>query len=251
MHKLKNSILVVDNEPHAHKMLGAILRENGFNTYESFSGKQSLRMFRSAKPDMVMLDLALPDMDGKEVITSIRECSQIPIIIVTARSCDEDIATALNLGANDYICKPFNVGVLLARTNAALRGFAVRETGKPYLINGPLRMNLVRHEVFMNDRQVSLTPKEYNLLRYLMVHCGKMLTHRDILRAIWGTGHINDTAYLRVYIQQIREKIEETPKMPSIIMTKPGVGYYMEHAGTTMARHREAAPLLFPVHAGA
>jgi two-component system KDP operon response regulator KdpE len=228
MHEKKNTILVVDDEPQIQKMLGILLDAENFKIVESTSGKQAIRMCASIKPDLILLDLGLPDMDGKEVIAAIREWSQAPIIALTVRSLDEEIAAALNMGANDYVTKPFNVDVLLARINASLRSGAVRETGEAELRNGSLRMDLVRHEVFVNDALCAFTPKEYDLLRHFMVNRGKMLTHKEILHTVWGAAHGDDTTYLRVYIGQIREKIEENPATPVFIRTEPGIGYRME-----------------------
>ncbi len=228
MHEKKNTILVVDDEPQIQKMLGILLDAENFKIVESTSGKQAVRMCVSIKPDLILLDLGLPDMDGKDVITAIREWSQVPIIVLSVCSLDEEIATALNIGANDYVTKPFNIDVLMARINAALRSSAVREAGEPELCNGGIRIDLVRHEVFLNDNLVAFTPKEYDLLRYFMVNRGKMLTHKEILRAVWGAAHSDDTTYLRVYIGQIREKIESNPSSPSFITTEAGIGYRME-----------------------
>jgi len=228
MHEKKNTILVVDDEPQIQKMLGILLDVENFKIVESVTGKQAIRMCVSTKPDLILLDLGLPDMDGKDVITAIREWSQVPIIILTVRSADEEVAAALNLGANDYVTKPFNIDVLLARINASLRASAVRENGEPELQNGALRMDLVRHEVFMNDVLLPFTPKEYDLLRFFMTNRSKMLTHKEILRAVWGAAHSDDTTYLRVYIGQIREKIEANPAVPIYITTEQGIGYRME-----------------------
>jgi len=230
----KSTILVVDDEPHIHKMLGILLDAEDYKVVESTSGKQAIRMCASVKPELMLLDLGLPDMDGKEVISAVREWSQVPIIILSVSSSDDEITTALNMGANDYVTKPFNVGVLMARINAALRTSAVQETGEPELINGPLRMDLVRHQVFLNGELRAFTPKEYDLLRHFMVNRGKMLTHKEILKKVWGAAHAEDTTYLRVYIGQIREKIEPNPSAPVFITTEPGIGYRMEviaHAG--------------------
>ena len=199
----KNTILVVDDEPHIHKMLGILLDVENFRIAESTSGKQAIRMCASVKPDLMLLDLGLPDMDGKEVISAVREWSQVPIIVLSVSSSDDEITMALNMGANDYVTKPFNIGVLMARINAALRSSAVQETGEPELCNGPLRMDLVRHEVFLHDKLQAFTPKEYDLLRHFMVNRGKMLTHKEILKKVWGAAHAEDTTYLRVYIGQI------------------------------------------------
>ena len=228
MHEKKNSILVVDDEPQIQKMLGILLEAENFKIVESTSGKQAIRMCVSTKPDLILLDLGLPDMDGKNVITAIREWSQVPIIVLSVRSSDEEITAALNMGANDFVTKPFNVDVLLARINASLRTSAVREAGEPELCNGSLRMDLVRHDVFLKDKLLPFTPKEYDLLRYFMVNRGKMLTHKEILKQVWGTAHGDDITYLRVYIGQIREKIEENATLPVFITTEPGIGYRME-----------------------
>ena len=215
MHEKKNTILVVDGEPKIQKMLEVFLDAGNYKIVDSISGKQALRMCASVKPDLILLELRLPDMDGKDIILSV--CSS-----------DEEIVTSLNMGANDYVTKPFNVDVLMARINAALRTSAVQETGEPELCNGPLRMDLVRHEVFLHDKLQAFTPREYDLLRHFMVNRGKMLTHKEILKKVWGAAHAEDTTYLRVYIGQIRVKIEENPAMPLFITTKPGIGYRME-----------------------
>lgn len=228
MHEKKNTILVVDDEPPIQKMLGIMLDVGNYKIVESLTGKQGVRMAASTKPDLILLDLGLPDMNGKEVIAAIREWSQVPIIVLSACSLDEEIITALNIGANDYVTKPFNVDVLLARMNAALRSSAVHEVGEPELCNGAIRMDLVRHEVFVNDAITAFTPKEYDLLHYFMVNRGKMLTHKEILKAVWGAAHVDDTTYLRVYIGQIREKIEADSTHPQFIITEPGIGYRME-----------------------
>jgi len=228
MHEKKSTILIVDDEPHIKKMLSIVLDVENFKIVESSNGKQGIRLCASVRPDLVQLDLGLPDMDGKDVITSIREWSQVPIIVLSVCSLDQEIADALNRGANDYVTKPFNVEVLLARINASLRAAAVRDTGESELCNGTLRMDLVRHEVFVDGKLTPFTPKEYDLLRHFMIHRGKMLTHKDILKSVWGASHAEDTTYLRVYIGQIREKIEAQASQPVFIKTEPGIGYRME-----------------------
>ncbi len=235
MHEKKNTILIVDDEPQIQKMLGILLDAEHFKMVESLSGKQAIRLCASAKPDLILLDLGLPDMDGKAVITAIREWSQVPIIVLSVRAMDEEVAAALNMGANDYVTKPFNVEVLLARINASLRSAAVQETGEAELHNGPLRMDLVRHEVFLYNARVPLTPKEYDLLRFFMVNRGKMLTHKEILKAVWGAAHAEDTTYLRVYIGQIRAKIGDKANDSAFISTEPGIGYRMEVLPATAA----------------
>lgn len=231
MHEKKNTILIVDDEPQIRKMLSIFLDAADFSVEESESGKQAVRMSASIKPDLVLLDLGLPDMDGKDVVAAIRAWSQVPIIILSVRSDDGEVAAALNLGADDYVIKPFSAEVLLARIQANLRKAAVKQAGEPELTNGPLRMDLVRHEVYVNDERTAFTPKEYDLLRYFLVHRGKMLTHKQVLKDVWGPAHGDDTQYLRVYVGQLREKIEEDSSKPTLIVTEPGIGYRMEMVG--------------------
>lgn len=228
MHEKKNVILIVDDESQIRKMLNIYLDASDYKIEESENGRQAIRMCASIKPDLILLDLGLPDIDGKEVIAAIREWSQVPIVVLTVRNDDEEVVAALKMGANDYITKPFNSGVLLARIEANLRKAAVKEAGEPELENGHIRMDLVRHEVYMRGEKLSLTPKEYDLLRYFIINRGKMLTHKQILREVWGPAHSEDTQYLRVYIGQLREKIEDKDSLSRLIITEPGVGYRME-----------------------
>jgi two-component system KDP operon response regulator KdpE len=224
----KNTVLIVDDEAQIRKMLSLFLDVSDFKIEESDSGKQAIRMCTSVKPNLVLLDLGLPDIDGKEVIREIRAWSQIPIIILSGRDADDEIIAALDAGADDYIVKPFNADILIARINANLRKAAVHEAGEPELINGAIRMDLVRHEVFLSGQKILLTPKEYELLRYFMINRGKMLTHKQILKEVWGAAHSKDTQYVRVYIGQLREKLENGSDGPPFIVTEPGIGYRME-----------------------
>ena len=228
MQERKNTVLIIDDEPQIRKMLTIFLDTCNFRVEETESAKQGVRLAATVKPDLILLDLGLPDMDGKEVVAAIRQWSHMPIIIMSVRSQDEEVAAALNLGADDYVIKPFNPEVLLARINANLRKTAVKEVGEPELTNGPLRMDLVRHEVFLDNEKLALTPKEYALLRYFLVQRGKMLTHKQILKEVWGPAHGENTQYLRVYVGQLREKIEKEPSKPEWLITEPGIGYRME-----------------------
>lgn len=228
MSKKQATILVVDRELQTKKMLEIMLAEGAFRIEGCTTGKESISLCISLKPDIVLLELDLPDMSGHEVIAALRQWSQVPVVIVTTRAENKDMVKALNLGADDYVTKPFNTDVLEARINASLRKGVLQEAGEPALINGLLRMDLVQHRVFLADRQIALTPKEYKLLRYLMAHRGKMLTQKQILQEVWGPAHVNSTQYLRVFIGQIRAKIENDPVRPVIIITEPGVGYRME-----------------------
>lgn len=228
MNKKKNVILIVDSAQASQKMLSLFLDESEFKVIDCATGKQAIQLCVSLRPALVLVDPDLPDMDATSLIKALREWSEVPIIIISANTDNESVISCLNKGANDYVFKPFNADVLKARIEAALRSAAVHETGDPELVNGPLRMDLVRHEVFLNDTLLAFTPKEYNLLRYFIIHRGKMLPHRDILKEVWGSSHTEDTQYLRVFIGQIREKIEKNPSHPTIIITEPGIGYRME-----------------------
>ncbi len=207
-----------------------MLPESQFRIEPCTSGKQAVAYCISLKPDIVLLELNLPDKSGHEIITELREWSHVPVIIVTVRTENKDIVNALDLGADDYVTKPFNASVLEARINACLRKGAIHEAGEPILTNGSLQMDLVQHQVFLDAKLIPLTPKEYNLLRYLMIHRGKMLTQKQLLTEVWGPAHSADTQYLRVFIGQIRTKIEKDPARPTVLMTVPGVGYRMEAA---------------------
>jgi len=228
MNRKKSTILIVDDEIQVRKMLDIFLDASDFKIEQSATGKQAVRMTASVKPDLILLDLGLPDMDGKEVITQIREWSQVPIIVLSARTLDEEMVEAFDQGADDYVTKPFNPDVLMARIKVNLRKATVREVGMPEIVNGPLRMDLVRHETFLENEKIALTPKEYELLRCFMVNRGRMLTHKQILSDVWGPAQDENAQYLRVYVGQIREKLEGKPAKFKFIITEPGIGYRMD-----------------------
>jgi len=228
MHQKKNTILIIEDEPPIRKVLNISLESAGYKTVECDNGREGTRLAASVNPELIILDLGLPDIDGKEVIKSVREWSHVPIMVCSVRNADEEVINALSLGADDYITKPFNPEVLLARIHANLRKTATQQAGEPELVNGGIRMDLVRHEVSLNGEKKIFTPKEYDLLRYFMINRGKMLTHKQILKEVWGNAHTDDTQYLRVYVGQLREKIEADPSGPMYIITEPGIGYRME-----------------------
>jgi len=228
MNKKKNVLLIADIDQTTKKTLDIVLDGTAFKVVDCASGRQAIRLCVSIKPDLILLELNLPDMQGVDVIKALREWTEVPIIVISLHTDNESVISSLDAGANDYVFKPFNTDVLLARINAALRSAAVKEIGEPELVNGPLRIDLVRHEVFLDNELLAFTPKEYNLLRYFMIHRGKMLPHREILKAVWGDAHGEDTQYLRVFIGQIREKIEKDPSIPVRIVTEAGIGYRME-----------------------
>lgn len=228
MNQKKSTILVIEDEPPIRKLLNITLQGQGYKVVDADNGQEGARLVASVKPELILLDLGLPDIDGKEVIQMVREWSQAPIIVCSVRSDDTEIVKALELGADDYVTKPFNPTVLLARIHANLRKSATQEAGEPDLQNGDIRMDLVRHEVFLKGQKAAFTPKEYELLRYFLIHRGKMLTHRQILQDVWGPAHGEDMQYLRVYISQLREKIDGKDNEDPYIVTEPGIGYRME-----------------------
>lgn len=233
--------MIVDDEPQIRKMLNIYLDEYNFHVEEAENGKQAIRLAVSIKPDLIVLDLGLPDIDGKSVIANIRGWSQVPIIVLSVRSLDEEIIAALDAGADDYVLKPFSAGVLLARIRANLRKEVIEKTGEPELTNGVIRMDIVRHEVFLRDKKLLLTPKEYGLLRYFLFNCGRMLTHKQILKDVWGHAYDGDVQYLRVFISQLREKLAHDPATAGYIITEPGIGYRMESYAVAVSE--KALPL--------
>jgi len=228
MSNKKNLTLIVDDEPQIRKLLKITLQSERYKTEEAENANQGIRMCASIKPDIVILDLGLPDKDGKDAIVDIREWSQVPIIVCSVRDDDDEVIEALNRGADDYITKPFNPDVLVARVESALRKSATQEAGDLEIENGHVKIDLVKHEVLVKGEAKFFTPKEYDLLRYLIINKGKMITHKQLLKDVWGPAHGEDMQYLRVYISQIREKVEPDPKNPSFIITEPGIGYRME-----------------------
>lgn len=240
MNQKKNVILIIEDEPPIRKVLTISLESAGYRVVECDNGREGTRLAASVSPELILLDLGLPDIDGKEVIASIREWSQVPIIVCSVRSADDEVIKALSAGADDYVTKPFNPNVLLARIHVNLRKAATQEAGQPELTNGGITMDLVRHEVHLNGEKKVFTPKEYELLRYFLVHRGKMLTHKQILKDVWGHAHTEDMQYLRVYVRQLREKIEPDPAVPTYIITEPGIGYRMETVGEQAASNTNA-----------
>ncbi|ATQ67557.1 MULTISPECIES: response regulator transcription factor [Methylosinus] len=219
-------VLIVDDEPQLLRVLKPALAAGGYRTIEAASGREALRAIAALSPDAVLLDLGLPDMDGKEVLAQARAFSQVPILIVSARDREQEKIEALDAGADDYVEKPFSIGELLARLRAALRHGA-RDAGPAAaeVESLGLRIDLANRAVTRDGAPVKLTPKEYDLLATLARHPGKLLTHKQILTAVWGPAHGGDTQYLRVFIGQLRAKIEEDPSAPRLIVTDPGVGY--------------------------
>jgi two-component system KDP operon response regulator KdpE len=217
-------VLVVDDEPAIRRFLRTSLRAEGYEVLEQETGVRALSEIRRREPDLVMLDLGLPGMDGLDVIRQMREAgSVVPIIVLTVRADEEGKVQALDLGADDYVTKPFGVDELLARIRAALRHRLQQEGEKPLFHSGDLTVDLVRRIVSVRGQEVKLSPREYDVLRLLIHHAGKVLTHRMILKEVWGSEA--DVQYLRIYIRQLRQKIEPDPERPTHIATETGVGY--------------------------
>jgi two-component system KDP operon response regulator KdpE len=217
-------ILVVDDERAIRRFLRVSLEAHGHTVFEATSGQEALAEVVSARPDLIILDLGLPDLDGVEVTRRLREWTQTPIIILSVREHETDKIAALDAGADDYLTKPFSVGELMARLRVALRHAAPREDS-PIFNSGELTVDLARRAVTVAGKEVQLTPTEYDLLKLLITYAGKVLTHHQILRQVWGTGYEDEAHLLRVNISNLRRKIEADPARPTYILTEPGVGY--------------------------
>jgi len=217
-------VLVVDDENAIRRYLRTALTAQGFTTFEAGSGTEAINAVLSNRPDIIILDLGLPDIDGIEVTRRLREWSQTPIIILSVREAEIDKIAALDAGADDYLTKPFGTGELLARMRVALRHLTDK-SDEPQLEVDGLKMDLSRRLVTVSDQEVSLTPTEYDILRLLLQNAGKVLTHRQLLRQVWGTAYENEMHILRVNISNLRRKIEPDPARPHYLLTEPGVGY--------------------------
>jgi two-component system, OmpR family, KDP operon response regulator KdpE len=219
-------ILIIDDEAAIRRLLKVSLKSQGYAIVEATGGKDGIEQAAMSHPDLIVLDLGLPDIDGLKVLKSIREWSQVPIIILTVRDSEIDKVALLDSGANDYITKPFGVPELLARIRAALR---VSQTPDDEAIfkSGPLEIDYAAHVVKLNNDEIRLTDTEYRLLSVLAKNAGKLITQRQLLKDIWGISAIEHTHYLRIYIAQLRHKLEKDPSRPQLIITEPGVGYRM------------------------
>jgi two-component system KDP operon response regulator KdpE len=217
-------VLVVDDENAIRRYLRAALSAQGFDIYEAANGQDAINAVVSNHPDLIILDLGLPDFDGIEVTRRLREWSQTPIIILSVREAEHDKIAALDAGADDYLTKPFGTGELMARMRVALRRMG-SAPDEPVLQVDNLKMDVARRFVTVDDEQVSLTPTEYEILRLLLQNAGRVLTHRQLLRQVWGTAYESEMHILRVNISNLRRKIEPDPSRPHYLLTEPGVGY--------------------------
>jgi two-component system KDP operon response regulator KdpE len=219
-------VLVVDDDPPIRRFLKAGLENEGYVLVEAATGQEGITQAATRAPDLVLLDLGLPDVDGFEVVRRIREWSTVPIIVLTARGQEGDKIRALDSGADDYVTKPFAMGELNARMRVALRHRARAGDGEGEVVAaGELQVDLARRRVTVGGGEVRLTPIEYRLLATLARHSGRVLTHEHLLREVWGPGYTSQTHYLRVYMAQLRHKIENDPARPRLLLTEPGVGY--------------------------
>lgn len=221
----KTQVLVVDDEAAILRFLKPALEANSYEMTSAGTVADAVKRIAAETPDIVLLDLGLADGDGKDVIRRVREWSDVPIIVLSAREREAEKIDSLDLGADDYVNKPFNVGELMARMRTALRHRLQRKAETPVLRVGDLEVDSVRHRVTRSGAELKLTPKEFELLSFLARHAGRVVTHRQILAAVWGPAHTEDTQYLRVYIGQLRQKIEEKPDDPRVVLTEPGIGY--------------------------
>ena len=225
----KTKLLVIDDELAIRRFLRASFPGDMYDLEEAITGKEGLTKVASGVPDVVLLDLGLPDLDGIEVAREIRSWSQVPIIVLSARHQENDKIRALDAGADDYLTKPFSVGELLARVRVALRhSQRTSQDARSVFEYDGLKVDLAAHRVFRSGEEVHLTPNEYNLLAALVRHAGKVVTHRQLLREVWGEAYADELQYLRVYAGQLRHKLEANPAKPKLLLTEPGVGYRLQ-----------------------
>jgi two-component system KDP operon response regulator KdpE len=221
----KPYILIVEDDPQIRRFLRATLAAEGYLYHEAFTAEDGIAQAGTRRPDLILLDLGLPDHDGLEVIRRVRESSQMPIVVLSARGQEIDKISALDLGADDYVAKPFGVGELLARIRATLRRWAPSTEEGTVRCFGRVVIDLERRLVKVDGEEVHLTPNEYKLLQVLIKYPGKVLTQRQLLNEVWGPNHLDQAQYLRVYIAQLRRKLECDPARPKHLQTEPGVGY--------------------------
>ena len=220
-------ILLIEDEQEIRRFLRVSLCAHGYKLVECTTGKEGVLSAASEPPDAIVLDLGLPDIDGMDVIRQVREWSRVPIVVLSARGQEQQKVEALDAGADDYLTKPFGVGELLARLRVALRHAAAdpASASDAAFHSGSLRIDFARRQVFIDEQEVHLTPTEYRLLSTLVRHAGKVVTHRQLLKEVWGPENVWETHYLRVYMNQLRHKLERDPQRPEHLLTEPGVGY--------------------------
>jgi two-component system KDP operon response regulator KdpE len=222
---LRPNVLVIDDELQIRRLLRVALEGNGYRVLESPTGQDGLVQAAQHQPDIVILDLGLPDLDGVTVLKRLREWSRVPVVILSVKDSDEDKIAALDEGADDYLTKPFSTGELMARLRVAHRHAARAQSESPVFTTGDLEIDFTSRSVLLHGKEIKLTATEYSLLRLFAQHAGKVLTHHHILKEVWGPKATEQTHYLRVYIAHLREKLEADPAQPQLIITEPAVGY--------------------------
>ena len=222
---MKPFILIVEDDPQIRRFLRATLTAESYQYHEAVTAEDGIAQANSRRPDLILLDLGLPDRDGLEVIRRVRESSQMPIVVLSARGQEKDKIAALDLGADDYVAKPFSVGELLARIRAALRRSSGSAQDGAVVCFGRVEIDFEKRLVKVNGEEVHLTPNEYKLLQVRIKHPGKVLTQQQLLNEVWGPNHLDQAQYLRVYIAQLRRKLESDPARPKHLQTEPGIGY--------------------------
>ncbi len=225
MSEIKPLILIIEDDPQTRRLLKTNLCNRGWRVIEAENGKLGLSLVKSDSPDLVILDLGLPDIDGISVTKRLRQLSDLPVLVLSARSQEQNKIMALDAGADDYLTKPFSTGELHARLQALLRRVMRTASSMEIFQTGELKVELARRKVFIADNEVHITPIEYRLLLILIRHAGLVVTHRELLKEVWGVEHIHDQHYLRIYMGQLRHKLEINPARPRYLLTEIGVGY--------------------------
>jgi two-component system KDP operon response regulator KdpE len=228
MTKSANVVLLIDDEPRIRRFLRAGFELQGFSVFEAESGAEGLRSATYNAPDLIVLDLVLPDIHGIEVLERVRSWSNVPVIILSVESNEEEKVQLLKLGADDYVVKPFGIAELLARSEAALRRYFKSTTENPVVVTGPLSVDLVHRTVLLNERPIRLTRKEYSLLHILAKHVGLVLTHDHLLKGVWNANQRDNVQYLRILVRKLRQKIETDPNQPRLLVTESGIGYRLQ-----------------------
>jgi len=245
MNEILPSVLVVDDEVQIRRFLRTGFELDGFAVSEAETATEALRAAALKPSDLVILDLGLPDMDGGEVLERLRAWSSVPLIVLSVRGSEAEKVRLLELGADDYVVKPFGMAELLARAHSAMRRQLRTARGEPVVRFGPLAIDFTARAVLVNEQRVALTPKEYRLLQILAQHSGNVVTHQFLLREVWGNEHVDDTHYLRIFVRKLRRKIEADPTQPRILLTELGVGYRLVSADA-LAGSKPAAPAAPP-----
>ncbi len=225
---MNDRIVVVEDDPQMRRFLKTGLEAHGYEVAEAKTGREGLAAIVTRLPEVVLLDLALPDMEGTEVLAEIRGWSKVPVIVLSARTQSDEKIKALDLGANDYVTKPFDMGELMARVRAAMRQKIADKGAEPLFVSGRLKVDLLRRVVTVGGAEVRLSPREYELLKVLVVNAGMVMTHPMLLREVWGPAQAEESTYLRIFVGRLRHKIEADPARPKLIVTEPGVGYRLK-----------------------